>query len=233
VISAKGGSRGSGFLFGAGYVGTAFHVVGVKDDNGTVTEAVHDDLRVRFATGEEIPATCISIPRSDEKDPVKFDFAILRLSARPKALVVPLTFAHSPLPDIGDLVLFSGYPLDVPMMVSHQGLISGWIAEPGLLALQAPINKGNSGGAVLNQDGQVIGIITLREGGIAKGLEELRSAIKSGNETVFTRINGVDPLAGFAAIVDTLNKYISTGIGYARPIRYLATYARRHGITSQ
>ena len=41
---------------------------------------------------------------------------------------------------------------------------------------------------------------------------------------------GVDALQAIKETIETLNKYISTGLGYARDIKYLKEYCETHNI---
>jgi len=230
IVSVPGDSQGTGFLINDQYVATAFHVIGSHAQHGSQIDfQIFADIRVTFPTGEEISATCTSIPTQTDMTPIADDFAILKLASRPQSHPASLPLAQdSHAGEIGDDIVFSGYPLDVPVMVTHRGFVSGRIIEPTILALQAPINKGNSGGAVLNANGEVIGIITLREGGISKGLETLREQIRENAKSGSITFNNIDPLLGVNAVIDTLDKYISPGIGYALGVRYLREYIRSH-----
>ena len=66
------------------------------------------DLKVKTDAGEIIEATCVSAPDRFGPDPLKFDFAILKLKTKPKAAPTVLTLRdpaskHS----VGDAVVFS------------------------------------------------------------------------------------------------------------------------------
>src|SRR5258707_674336 len=82
-------------------------------------------------------------------------------------------------------------------------------------------NKGNSGGALLNTVGQAIAIVSMREGGISRGLQELTVHITETSKQGGVALMGVDPLQAMRAIIQTLDTHISTGIGYARSSRFL------------
>ena len=73
--------------------------------------------------------------------------------------------------NIVDPIIFTGYPFGTPTMVSHIGTISGYTKDTSLISIQASTNKGNSGGALMDKDGNAIGIVSLREGGISLALQ--------------------------------------------------------------
>ena len=79
----------------------------------------------------------------------------------------PITFSDSSLVNIGDIVLAIGNPFGVGQTLT-QGIISrtnsGHITENPLdefLQSDAAINPGNSGGAMINMDGNLVGINTM------------------------------------------------------------------------
>jgi S1-C subfamily serine protease len=79
----------------------------------------------------------------------------------------PITFSDSSLVTIGDIVLAIGNPFGVGQTLT-QGIISrtnsGHITENPLdefLQSDAAINPGNSGGAMINMDGNLVGINTM------------------------------------------------------------------------
>lgn len=138
--------EGSGVVWSAdGVIVTNAHVAGSANR-----------VRVVFRTGEEVDAEVVAgDPRSD--------LAVLRVDADglPAA-----TFAES-VPRIGELAVAIGNPLGFENTVSA-GIVSGISRDipsggrtqalVNLLQTDAPISPGNSGGALVNADAQVIGI---------------------------------------------------------------------------
>jgi S1-C subfamily serine protease len=223
-------SSGTGFLIADGYVATAFHVVAsLAASEGAKGWSLHPELTVKLPDGERLRATCVTVPSPEDQTPLQYDFAVLRLEAKPKGRHPRVELADpAERFAVGDDIVFSGFPLATPGLVTHKGMISGFDDTGSIIVLQAAINKGNSGGAVLTSSGKAIGIISMREGGISKGLAELSAYIESvsGKNTVIIR--GVDPLESTRAIIQTLDRYISTGIGYAISVRPLRAYLAKH-----
>ncbi len=137
---------GSGFIVDpSGYVVTNSHVVGYA---GKVEVTLQDDTKY--------PAKIIG------RDP-KTDIAVLKIRAdKPLPYV---SFGDSSAAQVGDWVMAVGNPFGLGGTVTT-GIISarGRDIHSGpfddFLQIDAPINRGNSGGPTFNLDGQVIGINT-------------------------------------------------------------------------
>jgi len=137
---------GSGFIIDAsGYVVTNSHVVG---NAGKVEVTLQDDAKY--------PAKIVG------RDP-KTDIALLKIKAdKPLPYV---SFGDSSSSQVGDWVMAVGNPFGLGGTVTT-GIISarGRDIHSGpfddFLQIDAPINRGNSGGPTFNLDGQVIGINT-------------------------------------------------------------------------
>lgn len=141
-------ATGSGFeVEGAGMIVTSWHVV-----------AGATKITVSLGLGRIVEASVV------DKDPSQ-DLAVLRIPA------VGLTLRPIPLGDsskmrAGDPVLAIGNPFGLVRTLTT-GVISALgrqIESPngrtisGVLQTDTPINPGSSGGPLLNEDGQVIGI---------------------------------------------------------------------------
>ena len=137
---------GSGFIIDpAGYVVTNSHVVGDASK-----------VEVTFQDDSKYPAKIIG------RDP-KTDIALLKIKAdKPLPYV---SFGDSSSAQVGDWVMAVGNPFGLGGTVTT-GIISarGRDIHSGpfddFLQIDAPINRGNSGGPTFNLDGQVIGINT-------------------------------------------------------------------------
>src|SRR5258708_6189270 len=137
---------GSGFIIDPqGYVVTNNHVVG---EAGAITVIFQDDTKH--------PAKIIG------RDP-KTDLALLKIeTSKPLPYV---SWGDSDAARVGDWIMAVGNPFGLGGSVTT-GIISarGRDIHSGpfddFLQLDAPINRGNSGGPTFNQQGQVIGINT-------------------------------------------------------------------------
>lgn len=159
---------GSGVVVQAdGYIVTNAHVVRDPVNRGRIVGA--DIVKVRTSDGKGYDAKIVGI------DPTS-DLAVLKVEG---ANLVPATFGDSESIQIGDWVIAVGNQLGFDNSVSV-GVVSSknrWLnTDESVLidAIQtdATINRGNSGGALCNLAGEVVGInssiATL--GGVASGV---------------------------------------------------------------
>jgi S1-C subfamily serine protease len=130
-----------------GAILTANHVV---DGAGSIT--------VTFADGTKSRAD-VATAQPDN------DIAVLQAEQLP-SVIVPAVLAGGP--QVGDDAFAVGHPLGLVQSLSA-GVISGLdrslpVADgrtlKGLIQFDAAVNPGNSGGPLLNRQGQVIGIVT-------------------------------------------------------------------------
>ena len=136
---------GSGFIVDkAGYILTNYHVV---DDASKIT--------VRLQSGEEFTAKIVGV---DEET----DVAVLKIDAGRELPSIKL--ANSDAAQIGDWVLAIGSPFGLAQTVTA-GIVSQVQRETPyaspfqkFIQTDAAINRGNSGGPLVNMDGEVIGI---------------------------------------------------------------------------
>ena len=140
----KGVALGSGFIISAdGYVVTNNHVI----QNA-------QDIKVILNDQTQLSATLVG---RDEKT----DLALLKVKA-PKALPT-LSWGDSDRARVGDPVMAIGNPFGLGGTVTA-GIISARARDiqagpyDDFIQTDAAINQGNSGGPLLNQDGQVVGI---------------------------------------------------------------------------
>nr|WP_189629290.1 MULTISPECIES: trypsin-like peptidase domain-containing protein [Roseivirga] len=146
-------STGSGVLISAdGYIATNYHVV---EDA--------DELEVRLDDNRRIDAELIGV------DP-DTDLALIKIDAKNLPHV---EFGNSDQVEIGEWVLAVGNPFDLNNTVTA-GIVSakarninliqsGQVNNYGIesfIQTDAVVNRGNSGGALVNLDGELIGINT-------------------------------------------------------------------------
>ena len=151
------GSLGSGVIVNAdekgGYVLTNDHVV-----------AGSRDIQVSFADGRVLAAKVVGA------DP-ESDLAVLRIEGKG---LTPITLGQSEKAQVGDVVLAIGDPFGVGQTVT-MGIVSalgrnrlGVNRYENFIQTDAAINPGNSGGALVDSNGNLIGInsvIYSRSGG--------------------------------------------------------------------
>jgi serine protease DegS len=140
-------SLGSGVIIDrAGHVVTNYHVI-----------ASADLIRAQLADGRIADATIVG------RDP-ETDLALLRLDLKKNVPV--MTLGHSDRLRVGDVVLAIGNPVGLSQTVT-QGIVSatgrgqlGVATFENFIQTDAPINVGNSGGALINTNGELVGINT-------------------------------------------------------------------------
>jgi serine protease Do len=141
-------SQGSGFFITAdGYAVTSNHVV-----KGSVSVEIHTDA------GETYKAKVVGTDAAS-------DLAVIKVDARRN--FVPVKFAEEP-PQVGDWIIAVGNPFGLGGTVTA-GIVSarGRDVEresdsyQDLLQIDAPINKGNSGGPTFDIAGNVVGVNTI------------------------------------------------------------------------
>jgi serine protease Do len=147
---------GSGIVITAdGYILTNHHVVDGADD-------------VRVSIGESNRRYEAKVVGRDELS----DIAVLKIEA---SGLVPAVFGDSDQLEVGDVVLAIGNPFGVGQSVSR-GIVSALSRGIGIgpfedfIQTDAAINMGNSGGALIDTEGRVVGINTAilsRTGGFA------------------------------------------------------------------
>ena len=138
----------------------------VVDDTGIILTSLHVvkdavEVRVIFADGTESEASVIvSQPEND--------LAVLRPRLIPDDLV-PATLTSSATLRVGDAVVAVGNPFGMSNSTSA-GVVSGLGRNfksqstgetlRNLIQFDAAVNPGNSGGPLVNRNGEVVGIVT-------------------------------------------------------------------------
>ena len=228
---------GSGFFLDQTHVGTCYHFLFPSIISaGVVAVATVSDIKVVVSDGEVIPAEAVLLPLTDDKSPHDDDFAILKLERSPKIQIAACSLAKDvPKQVIGSTVTLSGYPLadeapgfkrdDPSTFILHTftGTLSGFSKD--LIGLQAPINRRSSGSAVLDQAGEVIGIVTFEDNNFDSVLQKAETA-----NIGFDQMTLSEKLATTALfqLIEQLGKSYSNGIGYAHSIDGLRNYVERH-----
>ena len=161
---------GSGVVIDkAGHIVTNYHVV----EGG-------DEIRVSFSNRDTVEAEIVGTDPST-------DLAVLAVETSASALT-PLTFGDSDDVRVGDPVVAIGNPFGLDRTATA-GIVSALqrlITAPNrftidhVIQTDAPINSGNSGGPLLNDRGQVIGVNTqIETGGASTGNVGIGFAVPS------------------------------------------------------
>jgi serine peptidase DegS len=133
----------------------------IVDDSGHIVTNHHviadaDTIRVQLKDGRVADARIVG------RDP-DTDLAVLKIDLRPLPVAI---FGRSDQLKVGDVVLAIGNPLGLSQTVTH-GIVSATSRQQlGIAPLEdfiqtdAPINFGNSGGALVDSSGALVGINT-------------------------------------------------------------------------
>lgn len=152
-------SGGSGVIVNAelGIIATNNHVV---RDAVSIVIGLHD--------GREAPATLIGVDSGT-------DIAVLKINLKD---LTSIPFGNSSHLRVGDIVLAIGNPFGLEGSATS-GIVSGLMRSgigydiyESFIQIDAAVNPGNSGGALVNLDGELIGINTAvgRQGNSAVGI---------------------------------------------------------------
>ena len=133
-----------------GYILTNNHVI-----EGT------DEIKVTLSNGKEYDAELVG--RDDGQSELGgSDLAVIKIDAEELPV---LPFGDSDALEVGEWVIAIGTPLNYSQTVTR-GIVSakgrtGFTAYGQFIQTDAPINQGNSGGALINIRGELVGINTL------------------------------------------------------------------------
>lgn len=175
--------------------GTGFFVT----DKGHVVTNAHvvedcKETSLKLPDGRSVPANILA--RSSQND-----LAVLKAEITPPAVA---SLRGGPSIRLGDSIVLFGYPLAGELTVTGNlstGLVSA-MAGPGedvtRMQISAPVQSGNSGGAVVDQSGKVVGVVVSKantrprgDGGSVEVLQNVNFAIKSGVAAYFLDANQI------------------------------------------
>ncbi|WP_254524171.1 S1C family serine protease [Natrinema caseinilyticum] len=154
TVSGTGGGRGGGGGLGSGFVIDDQHVV---TNNHVIQSTTDGGIEIQFSNQEWRTASIVGTD-------AYADLAVLRVEDMPD--VTGLSFVDSE-PAIGREVLVLGNPLGLDASIS-QGIVSGvdrvlpspsGFSVPAAIQTDASVNPGNSGGPLVNLEGDVLGVV--------------------------------------------------------------------------
>ena len=163
--SSAGTSTGTGIVMSAdGYIITNYHVAAASQK---ITVLLHSE--------EEYPAQVVG---GDETS----DLMVRKIEAQG---LTPAEFGNSEVAEVGDSVVAIGDPLGIELRgTMTDGIICGLyrdiqVSDRTMTLMQhnAALNSGNSGGPLVNMQGQVIGINTMKMTSAYNSVEGLGFAI--------------------------------------------------------
>ena len=174
TMNSTGTATGSGIIISEdGYILTNNHIVATSSDDSFYE--VSDATKVSVTLFEDETEYEAKIIGKDEQT----DLAVIKID---KTGLTPSEFANSDELKVGEFAMAVGNPLGLGTTVTtgSVGAVNRKVVDDNgqsftLIQTDAAINSGNSGGALVNSLGQVIGINTLKLSG--EGVEGIGFAI--------------------------------------------------------
>lgn len=196
---------GSGFFIDAdGHVVTNNHVVGNADK-----------IEVMLKDGETFEAELVG------RDP-KTDLALLKVKSGEKFPYV--RFGSSAVAKVGDWVIALGSPFGLGQtattgIVSARGRDIGAGPYDDFLQIDAPINRGNSGGPTFNVRGEVIGVNTaiISPTGVSAGIGFAVPSDMAKNVIAQLMKDGSVSRGWLGVNIQNVTKDLAAGLGMAKP----------------
>ena len=168
-------ASGTGFFVSYdGHIVTNYHVIEGCDDN-----------RLNFK-GKEISTDVIAVDKMN-------DLAILKANLRPSTV---FSISDDDAPLLEDIII-AGYPLGKRVSAAiktSKGSITalaGYGDNYSEFQTDAALNQGNSGGPIINQKGNVVGVAVANYGK-KEGVESFNFGIKSSTLRTFAKSNGLN-----------------------------------------
>lgn len=224
--SSTSKATGSGVIISKdGYILTNNHIIDTSSTTTSKYYTVSDANKVLVYLYEEDNPVEAKIIGSDSVT----DLAILKIDRND---LTPVEIGDSDSVQVGEFAMAIGNPLDMRNTVTS-GIISGVNREIEddngtmytLIQTDAAINAGNSGGALVNADGKLIGINTLKMSGT--GIEGMGFAIPINStldisEQLISTGKVKRPYIGISGtdVNETLSEYYNIPVGvYVRSIQ--------------
>ncbi|MCH8151944.1 MAG: trypsin-like peptidase domain-containing protein [Planctomycetes bacterium] len=130
-----------------------------------------DEPQIEIHNGEVFPAKVVRRSR-------RLDLALVEVEG-PAARWVPLQLGRTSMPQVGSEVYVIGHPLGLGWTVTR-GIVSahrkpGEVARTAMIQTDAAISPGNSGGPLLDRNGDLVGLVVFKLSG--GGAENVAFAI--------------------------------------------------------
>ena len=161
-LASPRAGHGTGFIVAPGMVLTAAHVV---DDARNIVVRLPE-------SGGFFAARVAYFDKAADISVLAFE------PDREAAAAAPLVLAKKGGARVRETVFAIGYPVDATRTTpqSARGIIAGRL-EDGTIQLDMTLNGGNSGGPLVNQDDQVIGMVVAR-GAVERGIQGIGYAVQ-------------------------------------------------------
>ena len=219
VVGIKEGSHQKPAPAPANLEGSAFAL----NNNGYIVTSLHmiKDADSVFIQNSSLERTLTKVVITDSK----LDLAVLKIenTALFKNWQVPFTFSEKGS-DIGEKVFTMGYPRkDMVYGEGSLSSLSGYYNDTTMYQISIPVNPGNSGGPLLDEQGNIIGVIrgkitSAEATGFAIKAKEIIKAINAvGGDTIQT-INKKITLKGIKRTeqVKRINPYVFNVLVYKK-----------------
>ena len=198
----KVSGTGSGFLYSKkGILVTCDHVV-----EGGQT------LVCRFPEDEVFHPAKIAL-RDQEHD-----LALLKVEIDREPLATLSTASVQQIRP-GMPVLFSGYPLSLDALTTHQGILSAITTDAvGVTTylIDGTVNAGNSGCPLMNVQGEILGVVNAKR----RERSDLLNKVEAMSLGAIS-LHGIDLVEIYQALISN----VQLGIGYAIPASYIPQHS--------
>ena len=153
-------ASGSGFAIGSNYIATNRHVI-INDTTGNCLAP--EDVNVITSVGN-LRVTSIHLPSWGADD-----VAILQVKPESSISIKPLRLGFSELVEVGERIMTIGFPAPesgefAENLYCNKGLVNriraSQLCSERVLEVSIPLQGGISGAPILNQFGEVIGLLT-------------------------------------------------------------------------
>jgi len=237
----KRSGSGTGFIV-KGHLVTNYHVIHPCYKDSVFVIRTYDSSQSEEFDGIRLNYDQLLEKTDTASDEQHCDYVVLDIPELKEKDLYNFSLATHTSKQVGDSILFLGYPFEHLNLVCHAGIISSiYKSNNGItdtIQVDASVNPSNSGGPLIDPEtGNVIGIITRKATGLHRTFEELRSIIR-GNIYIISSspsigmmsIGGVDPVQGIIAgqsqilqLTDHIERSANVGIGYAFSVEKLMT----------
>jgi S1-C subfamily serine protease len=162
---------------------------------------------------------------SDEDDSVFHGAKIALRDTEHDLALLKIDSDRKPLPPLSSMsekgirpgmpVLFSGYPLNLAALTTHQGILSAITVDAlgvRTYLIDGTVNAGNSGCPLLNMKGEILGVVNAKR----RERSDLLTKVEAMSIGAIS-LHGIDLVEIYQALISN----VQLGIGYAVPASYI------------